>query len=224
MNVIAAHVLPGGVIHVGAHLGEEVESYLQHGYQPILLVEANPQTFEILKERYGRRPEVKIFQYAITDFNGKTSLRIHTSRSGNTESSSLLRLKKFKEIVKTLNNTATVEVPAIRLDDLLISQNLPPSDYSVLNVDVQGAELQVLRGAPKILAGLRAVLTEVNLLELYEGCALEKEVLNFLQLNGFEPVDALYHELYDENSRFPAWGEVLSVKRSALKLPNALDE
>ena len=32
----------------------------------------------------------------------------------------------------------------------------------------------------------------------------------------FARLDSVYHELYDETSRFPAWGESLFVKRSLL--------
>jgi len=39
-----------GVVHVGAHQGEEVESYFEHGFQQILLIEANPDWCRWLEE------------------------------------------------------------------------------------------------------------------------------------------------------------------------------
>ena len=86
-----------------------------------------------------------------------------------------------------------------------------------MNIDVQGAELLAFQGAPHWLGSLDAILTEVNLLELYEGCAIEDEVVAVLGGHGFHPVESLYHELYDENSRFPAWGESLFVKKRLLQ-------
>jgi hypothetical protein len=57
-----------------------------------------------------------------------------------------------------------------------------------------------------------AVLTEVALIELYDGAAGEREIEELLAAAGFVGVDALYYELYEGSRRFPAWGDRLFVR------------
>jgi hypothetical protein len=80
---------------------------------------------------------------------------------------------------------------------------------------VQGAELLVMKCADHALGAISAVISEVSLIELYEDSALEHEIVAFLGSRGFHKVTGVYHELYDENSSFPAWGECLFLKGPA---------
>jgi hypothetical protein len=50
---------------------------------------------------------------------------------------------------------------------------------------VQGYELEVLKGARKTLPQIQRLVCEVNLDEVYEGCALVDEVDAFLDEHGF---------------------------------------
>lgn len=204
-----------GVVHVGAHQGQEVEQYLRYGFARIVLVEANPQWCEGLRATFGGDSRIRIFNYAVCDREGEVDLQIHTSRSGSTEPASILPMKRFKEIVGSLHTTGTIRVPAITLQALFRKHALEPCDYNFLNLDIQGAELLALQGAVGLLSGMDAVISEVNLLELYENGPLEDDLVRFMQAQGFEKHLAIYHPLYDEKSTFPAWGECLFLKRAA---------
>ena len=201
-----------GVIHVGAHQGEEVDAYLDAGFERIVLIEANPGSYEYLLQRFAGDTRIRVFHCAIADHDGFVDLHIHTSRTGNTEPASILPLKRFKEIVKTLHTPETLRVPCYRLDTLLDLNGMRADQFSLLNVDVQGAELLVLKGARRVLDAVGAVISEVSLIELYEGCAGEQEIAELLAGCGFRRVTGIYHSLYDENSTFPAWGECLFCK------------
>lgn len=202
-----------GVIHVGAHQGQEVDAYLAHGCQRIELIEPNPEACRILRERFGSHPEVHVIEAAALDQPGVTTLHIHTSRTGSTEPASVLPLKRFKEIVTTLKTPQSIEVCADRLDSLLDRFQLNGVDFQLLNIDVQGAELRVLQGAERTLASVAAVIVEVHVIDLYDGGASEAELDEFLKQRGFERADVIYHELYDERGTFPAWAEALYVRR-----------
>jgi putative glycosyltransferase len=201
-----------GVIHVGAHRGQEVNPYLAHGCERIVLIEPNPDACLILRDRFGSRREIDVIEAAALDEPGIARLHIHTSRTGSTEPASVLELKRFKEIVPTLETPRTVEVYADRLDTLLERSGIDVTEFQLLNIDVQGAELRVLRGAEQTLASVAAVLVEVHVVELYDGAASELEVDEFLKERGFERAGVIYHELYDDHGSFPAWGEVLYVR------------
>jgi FkbM family methyltransferase len=201
-----------GVVHVGAHEGQEVDAYLARGAKRVVLVEPNPDACRVLRERYGARPDVHVIEAAALDDEGRARLQLHTSRGGSTEPASVLALARFKEIVPTLETPAEIEVDAAPLDVLLNREGLDPAAFELLNVDVQGAELHVLRGAEHVLASVRAVLVEVHVVELYSGGATEDQIDSFLVARRFRRVDAEYHELYDESGTFPAWGEALYVR------------
>lgn len=218
-NIFDGEALRGlprrGVVHVGAHQGQEVEQYLRYGFDRIVLVEANPQWCESLHAKFGADSRIRIFNYAVCDREGEVDLQIHTSRSGSTEPASILPMKRFKEIVGSLHTTGTVRVPAITLPALFDKHSLQRGDYNFLNLDIQGAELLALQGAAELLPGMDAVIAEVNLVELYEGGPLEEDLVRFMETQGFQKQRAIYHPLYDEKSTFPAWGECLFLKRAA---------
>ena len=202
-----------GVVHVGAHVGEEVDAYLKEGFRKVILIEANPRCCKAMEEQFRHVPHVQIFNCAISDHDGRANLHIHTSRSGSTEPASLLKLKRFKEIVKTLTTSTSVEVECLTLDSFFTKHNVDLGEFDLLNLDIQGAELKALQGAMISVKSFKAVITEVNLIELYQDAPLEKEICEFLEKRGFQKLHEIYHDLYDEESTFPAWGECLFIKR-----------
>jgi FkbM family methyltransferase len=212
LNRLPDDVPRTGVIHAGAHTGEEVPAYFESGFQRILLIEANPECCLKLQQRFGEDCRIQIFNCALSDRTGKITLHIHTSASGSTEPASVLPMKQFSRIVKTLSTPRSIEVEGCTLDDLLAVNEIEPGEFSLLNLDIQGAELHALRGSTKTLMELRAVVSEVNLIEMYAGCALERDIAEFLEARAFVKDSSLYHSLYDEVSTFPAWGECLFLR------------
>jgi FkbM family methyltransferase len=203
---------PSGVVHVGAHEGQEVASYLRAGCARIVLVEANPEHCATLRERFAGTPEVTVLEYAVSDVSGPAELRLHASRSGDTQASSLLALKRFAD-AGTLRAVGSVPVTAITLDELFPRHGLDPAQHELLVVDVQGAEAHVLRGAAATLPLLRAVLCEVELVELYDGAPPEEEIVATLAAAGFARTDRLYYEFADvRGQRGVAWGDGLFVR------------
>lgn len=201
-----------GVVHVGAHEGEEVEQYLAMGFKNIMLIEANPDVINSLHAKYGDNLNVHIKHLAVSDRRGTIDFHIHTSRSGNVEPASMLKMKEFDKIVPTLKTAKTITVPTSTLEDVFETEHAI-ADYNLLNIDVQGAEKLVLKGAEGVLSKFDAIICEVSLVELYEGAATEKEIVSFLEERNFNRKDCIYHELYDDEKSFKAWGECLFIKQ-----------
>lgn len=203
-----------GVIHVGAHHGQEVETYLRAGFSRVVLVEPNPACADLLRAQHEKNRKVRVFEEALSDFNGTADFHIHTSRTGSTEPASLLKMKRFKEIVSTLHTPKTLQVPVITLDALFLREKWEATDFSVLNLDTQGSELSILKGAGARLQSFSAVITEVQLIELYENAPLSPELNAFLTNAGFSLRKTLVHEMYDAKGTFPAFAETLYIKNN----------
>jgi FkbM family methyltransferase len=80
-----------------------------------------------------------------------------------------------------------VPVDMETLDDLIASEAFPQP--ALIKLDVQGYELEVLRGGSHALAGAEVVLMEVNLLPIYEGAPLLHETVAFMIDCGFRAYD-----------------------------------
>jgi hypothetical protein len=70
----------------------------------------------------------------------------------------------------------------------LLGEFLAPADIiqpALLKIDVQGTELNVLKGCVEVLAKLSWVYVECSFVELYEGQVRASEVIEFLSNHGF---------------------------------------
>ncbi len=78
-------------------------------------------------------------------------------------------------------------LPVVRLDDLVTERSLQGPYF--VKVDVQGAELQVLRGAPGILEAAEVVVLETALFRFKEGAPDFADVFDFMRERGFAVYD-----------------------------------
>ena len=200
-------VKPRGVIHIGAHEGQELSDYLAMGVERILYIEANPTVFERLQKKVINHPSVQAVCCAIGKENGTVTLHI-TSMD---QSSSILPLKRSSEIYPMIQETEQITVPCKTLDSLLEELNLNPVEFNILNIDIQGAELLALQGATQTLKYIEAINTEVNYEELYAECALIDEIDSFLETYDFERVATTtpYH---------PSWGDAFYAKKAVITM------
>ncbi|MEJ0070347.1 MAG: FkbM family methyltransferase [Pseudomonadota bacterium] len=180
--LMATHRLaPRGIIHVGAHKGEEVAAYLALGFQRVLLIEADPSLAAVLSERFRDEPRVSVASCAITDFDGMVELRVASSRASN----SILSLKEHADIFPDISEIGRLEVEARTLDGLLADGRHGDDVFNIMALDIQGAELLALRGAAALLPRLDGLLIEVNFAELYQGCAQIEDIDDHLIEHGF---------------------------------------
>jgi hypothetical protein len=93
-----------------------------------------------------------------------------------------MHLTQFPNI--RFEDIAIVEM--VRLDDWSKKMNIDISDYNLLVLDVQGYELEVLKGAEKTLENINVIVTEILREELYEGCVMYQELEAFLNQRGFQ--------------------------------------
>jgi FkbM family methyltransferase len=81
------------------------------------------------------------------------------------------------------------EVAEETLDDLVGRRICPQPD--LIKLDVQGYELQVLRGATEVLREVQAIIAEVSFFSFHEGMPLFHQVVGELAQHGFVVYDIL---------------------------------
>jgi FkbM family methyltransferase len=84
--------------------------------------------------------------------------------------------------MEMIRKVGTTEVDVTTFDDWATTQNVRPD---VFKIDVQGAELDVLRGAERSLASVRALEIEVEFNAIYRGQPLFADIDRFLRERNF---------------------------------------
>lgn len=162
---------PRGIVHVGAHLGEEADTYRRLGFDPVTLVEPNPA----LAAQLRALPGVAVVEAACGIETGAAILHV-------TEAS------PFASLLPPLRRpvAGTVEVPVLRLADIV------DETTNVAVVDVQGAELDVVAGAD--LTHLDLLILETHTKVYYEGQPSPGEVVEAMRERGWRRVGEYWHD------------------------------
>lgn len=173
-------VRPRRCLHVGAHLAEEAPAYFRAGARDFWWIEANEEKERPLSKALRRaRGNHQLTIAAVTspDKAGKGTLHL----ADNGQSTSLLEPGTHLVHHDTVHFVGERQVTTTTIDALGGEAFAP--DY--LALDIQGAELDALRGATDTLASVRWVYSEVNTEAVYKGCALLDEMDAFLGGLGF---------------------------------------
>lgn len=192
-------VRPGPVLHVGAHRAEELGDYRREGFGPVWWVEGNPDLIPTLRLKVAMARH-HVVHAVLAD--RERDVTFHVASNG--QSSSILPLGTHATEHPEVTYVAERAVRTTTIDTLSAAGALGQDPAPFLNLDVQGAELDVLKGGERYLAGVRWVYTEVNEKELYTGCALLPEMDAWLEGRGFVRVAA--HLLGH------GWGDALYVR------------
>ena len=163
-----------GVLDVGAHRGQ-FALFILHRFPGARLYcfEPLPDARATLGWILAERPEARIFPVALGSRSGRATM--HVSRRD--DSSSLLPLtERQTEAFPGTEEVAQIEVEVARLDDVLVNADSLPRPC-LLKIDVQGNELEVLRGAVGTLDLVDEILVECSFVELYRGQARAEEVV-----------------------------------------------
>jgi FkbM family methyltransferase len=177
------------ILDIGSwHLEQAIELSTIFNSSKIYAFEPVPESYVNCLERSKYFKNISVFNLAVTDFCGETSfypVDPKTSPNPNIGASSLL---KFKD---GLNGSffnqcwiqKEIKVEASTLDSWSEKNNINSID--IIWIDVQGAELQVFKGADKILEKTKVILTEVGLKPYYENHSMKNEIDTYLFSKGF---------------------------------------
>ena len=184
MHTVLAHaaslgLAPATVVDVGAAEGTFTRTCRQVFPQATyLLVEPLAEFAAALGALQRSAPGMRVRHAAAAVRSGEATLHVHADLYG----SSLLLEREGGEV-----NGTPRTVPAVTVDEIVAAERAAPP--FLLKLDVQGAELDVLGGAPRTLAGADLVIVEVLLYQAFEGGPQLADVVAFMRSNGFAAYD-----------------------------------
>lgn len=205
---------PQGIIHVGANVGQEIPAYKASLAKICLYFEPIPDIFAKLKSNLENIPNHYPLQELISDADGE---EVVFNITNNSLSSSMLPLGKHSVLYPQIKYVESLKLQTITLDTI-VKKQFSQENFYLLVMDVQGAELKVLKGANNLLENqLIYVYAEVSEEPLYEGGCTFEELTAFLKKYGFR--------LKNLSMNYKNWGDALYVKdisklHNLRKIPN----
>lgn len=200
LNVLG--IRPKGVLHLGACMGEEADIYSTAGVPLVVWFECNPRVLPQLRMSVSSRIGHYVIEAAISEEDGQ---EVEFNITNNDASSSILNLKDHKIVYPDITLSHKLKLKTRTVDSLLLENHFHYTEFDFANLDLQGAELLALKGMKKVLPNLQWVYTEVNMRELYEGCALLQDIDAFLTTAGFQ------RERLADSGMW--WGDALYVRK-----------
>lgn len=196
---------PKGVLHIGAGNLEEAEDYRGYDFKRVVWVDALVPSEEILK-RESERGSGTVFINAVLDQIIMKSVEFHVMSNGS--SSSLLRLGSHAELYPMITEKEIVLVDTTTGASLM-DEYKECESCNVLNVDVQGAESNVLSGFRFHLQQFDCIYSEIYLDEVYIECGKLQEMDRLLWHFGFVRMDTWIKP-------GEGWGNAFWMKKSLL--------
>jgi FkbM family methyltransferase len=169
------------IIEAGAHIGRDTAKLAkQFPNGTIYAFEPVSELFEQLQKNVADYSNVFIFNTALSD--EICSKKFYKSGGRSTATSSLFEPKEYaKEFPTTTFEETTVQCTT--LNNWAKENGIKKIDFMWL--DMQGGELDALKGATDILPSITAIYTEVALTERYKDNPLYDELKNYLSNFGF---------------------------------------
>lgn len=178
---------PKVVFDVGSNKGQSIQAYMEiFPTEDILFFSFEPikGLMEIQKKKFEGKTNIAFVEKALSDYVGESTFNINKSQ----DTSSLLDTnidfipERYGDVYK---KGAEVTVATTTIDAYLEEQHLERID--ILKIDVQGAEVQVLKGAINTLTAqkIKLIYIECLFVPLYKDQAFFDDIVAFLYNLGY---------------------------------------
>ena len=190
-----------GILHIGAHDCEELDSYLKGGCpkEKIIWIEGNPEKVKTVKNRDNT---IKIYNYLVTDKKGE---EIDFKITNNGESSSIYDFGSHSKYYRDVKFVKKVKIKTSTVEEIYTNEKIENNFANFLNIDIQGAELLALKGMGKILKEFDYLYLEVNKEHLYKDCALVDEIDEYVSDFRFKRIETVWYGNHN-------WGDAFYIK------------
>jgi FkbM family methyltransferase len=189
-------VTPSGVIHVGGHHGEEAPYYRDHGVREVVWIEADPDAFEVLTRTTAGYAGHRCIQALAADRDDEERTFYRHRFPGGAKRGFCSTLAWNTAVVDRdpiLSRLETFDVRSMRavtVATALGQRDVVPARFQYLSINVQGAELLVLRGLRDYLEPIQWIYCDGELdakAPRYQGAPGIADVADWLGAHGFRP-------------------------------------
>ena len=187
------------ICDVGANVGDVSQRFsAMFPHARIVSFEPTPTTFAALEAR--NLPRVTPVQAACGEQSGRLTLNINVHPGAN---SFLDRPRTGKAYhMDFAQHVSAVDVDVLRLDEAVDACDL-------LKLDIQGFELQALKGAERLLPGVKLIYSEVQIYPNYAGASRFHELLDWLVQRDFD-IFGLYTTYGDKDGQW-TFGDAIFI-------------
>jgi FkbM family methyltransferase len=151
------------LLDIGANVGKFTSEFLSiYKNSRSVCFEPVSTTCEQLKERFADDGRVGTHRCAISNFDGRAEMHLE-------KESTLCSLVEYTDAANAAYQAGTAQLEQIdcrRLDSFPYRKG---AERLFVKIDVQGFEIEVIRGAMQTLAGADAVLLECSFADEYKG-------------------------------------------------------
>jgi len=193
------------ILDIGANEGQSLLQFRETFPEAVIhSFEPSPEAFEILKKAAAKVPDVQIYDYGFADRSGVQDLHISLHSCLN---SILSSGKEYAWPSAPLDGRVSARFQT--LDWFLSEAGIELVD--ILKIDVQGAEMLVLKGARNALSSriVRSIKLEICFLSLYEGQGTLDQIYKCLTGHGYL-FTGLYDRFYEDHGRL-CWCDALFI-------------
>lgn len=191
------------VLFIGANDMREIVDY-KHQYKEGLFIEPIPQAFDLLTKNLeevnnSNGNNFKALQALVTNKDGQV-YDFHLYNNDLYVSSSIFKMREEEQ--NRLGYKETIKLTSKRMSTIISSFNLNIKDYDVF-VDVQGAELEVLKSFDHHINEIDWLKTEVSTSAIYYDGVLFDELNSFLNQHNLFTNDVAHGHMdviYEKNN------------------------
>ena len=178
-------ILPSSPVLLEAGAFNGADTLSMHYAWPnatIYAFEPVTESFALLKKRTRFIKNVNIYNMALGDRTGTSTINVSQGKSA--ASSSLLEPKDHITSYPDVEFESSLEIKTITLNDWAKQYAVSKVDFMWL--DMQGFELFALKAGNEVLQNVKAIYMEVSIIELYKGSPLYDEVREWMASKGFK--------------------------------------
>ena len=185
------------IFDVGANRGNATLKYLKlfsnariHSFEPF------PESYEIFINRHKQNLNVHLNKYALSSSIGEANLNVNKSVDTN----SLLESKKIGATSdKSCISIGQIEIETNTIDSYCAQNNIKEID--ILKIDVQGSEIEVLKGALDMLknGSIKLIYIETYFKQQYVNQPLFHDISKLLYNHNFVLQD-IYDPYFSKNN------------------------
>lgn len=197
------------IFDVGARYGQISAEYKRvfpkakvHAFEPFT------ESFETLKKQTEKVEGIELHNKAVGSAEGELTLRENKFNAANSMLESDESHTVIDDLTKTVNEHT---VSVITLDEFASQNHIGHID--ILKMDIQGYELEALKGATDLLArkAISLIYTEVLFMPIYKNQPFFHDIAQFLEKQGYYLYN-IYNPWYTEGRL--SWADALFVSKS----------